>query len=806
MVVHPGSIHALVGENGAGKSTLVKIVAGIQAPDSGTVRIRGRQVTRYAPGAARALGVGLVAQEAEHFPDLTALENLYVGDWERRFGPVLDWRAMEARAREVLKELGADIPLQARMGDLPLAQRQMIQIGRALLLDARLLILDEPTAALGQEETNALFALVGRLATRGVGIIYISHRLEEVFELADTVTVLRDGQLVDTLPTQGLAREDLVRMMVGSEVPAVRLAGRPTGRGGDAPPVLEIADLTARGQFEGVSLSVRPGEILGLAGLQGSGRNALAHALGGATRIDSGEVRVEGTVQRLSSPARAQRAGILLAPGDRHGRALVLPMTLRENVTLSILHKVSRGPFPQLALERDVARRYCEELDVRAASLEQVTGTLSGGNQQKVSLARRLAAEPKVLVLEEPTQGVDVGARAEIHRLLRELASKGLAIIMVSSDMDEVLSLSDRIAVMHRGRVAGVLDADEATKQRVLELAFGEGVESGPAQRVAQPPATFWRRILGRRELGLAMVVLVAMLLLGATTDTFRTYGNFLDMALNSAYILIAALGMTMIILTAGIDISMGSMLALCCMAFGVMAQRQLPIPWLVFGTLATGAFLGAINAVGVGLMKLPPIIMTLATLTIYRGAVLRLGGGDWIQLPAQYLPMGRELVLGLPIPVWEAAGAVAAVAIVLRYTPFGRSLYAVGNNREAAEHLGISMRRSQLAVYTLGGLLIGLAALAYAPRFDVVQTNSGVGLEMLVITAVVVGGTNILGGRGSVLGTVFGVVLLALIDNALNLTQVSDYWEKAFQGALVLAAVVTDHLGRRVGVTGGEG
>jgi ribose/xylose/arabinose/galactoside ABC-type transport system permease subunit len=247
-------------------------------------------------------------------------------------------------------------------------------------------------------------------------------------------------------------------------------------------------------------------------------------------------------------------------------------------------------------------------------------------------------------------------------------------------------------------------------------------------------------------------------------------------------------------------------MLALCCMAFGVMAQREASIPLVVLGTLATGALLGAINAVGVGLMRLPPIIMTLATLTIYRGAVLRLGGGDWIQLPEQYLPMGRGLVLGVPIPVWEAFAALAVVAAVMRYTAFGRSLYAVGNNVQASEHLGISMRRSQLAVFTIGGLLVGLAALAYAPRFDVVQTNSGMGLEMLVITAVVVGGTNITGGRGSVLGTLLGVLLLTLISNALNLTQVSDYWEKAFQGVLVLAAVIADHMGRGRRVSGGEG
>lgn len=806
LTVRPGSVHALVGENGAGKSTLVKVVAGIQAPDSGDVEIAGRKMTRFTPASARAMGVGLVAQEPEHFADLTALENFYVGDWERGPGPILDWSEMEQRARDVLADLDTRVPLDARMADLPLAQRQMIQIGRALLLDARLLILDEPTAALGQAETDALFALVRRLASRGVAIIYISHRLDEVFDLADEVTVLRDGEHVATRPSQGLTRDDLVRMMVGTHVPAARReAASPEADMAGREPVLETRNLCAKGEFEDVSLSVRPGEILGLAGLQGSGRNALAHALGGALRTGSGQVLIDGRARRLKSPRAATDAGVVLAPGDRPGQALVLPMTLRENITLSVLDEVSRGPFPRLDREREVARRYSAELDVRASSLEQVTATLSGGNQQKVSLARRLAAEPRVLVLEEPTQGVDVGARAEIHRLLRELAADGLAIIMVSSDMDEILALSDRVAVMHRGRVAEVLDGDKATKERILELAFGEGVTTEHEGGTAPAPS-LWRRLLGRRELILGLVVLIASLVLGLTTDTFGTAGNFRDMAVNSSYVLIAALGMTMIILTAGIDISIGSMLALCCMAFGVMAREKVPIPWVVVGTLSAGALLGGINAVGVGLMRLPPIIMTLATLTIFRGAVLRLGGGDWIQLPEEYLFLGRHVILGLPIPVWVAGIAIAAVALVLRYTAFGRSLYALGNNVEASEHLGISLRRHQLLVYTIGGLLVGLAALAYAPRFDVVQTNSGLGLEMLVITAVVVGGTDIFGGRGSVLGTVLGVILLTLISNALNLTQVSDYWEKAFHGVLVLVAVVADHVGRRSGGRGGEG
>ena len=811
--VAPGDVHALVGENGAGKSTLVKIIAGFFAPDAGTIEVGAAPVTRFTPRDAAAAGVALVAQEPEHFVDLTALENLFVGTWPAAAAPgSVSWREMESLASGILDRMGARLDLRARMGDLPLVDRQMIQIGRALLQDARVLILDEPTAALGQAETEALFSLMRTLAERGVSIIYISHRLEEIFEIADRVTVLRDGRVVASRPIGELSREDIVRSMVGSEVAeeyehvAQRAVDRSSG------PVLTVQDLSSGARFREVSLDLFPGEVLGLAGLAGSGRNELLHALAGALRSGTGQITIDGSPRRIRRPADARALGMILVPGDRPGRSLVLPMTVRENITLSSLAELSRGPFTDVRREAEVAEEYVRRLDIRTPSVEQPVMALSGGNQQKTALARRMACRPRVLLLEEPTQGVDVGARAEIHALMRGLVDEGLSIILLSSDLNELLALSDRVAVMHRGRLAGVVPRAEATKERVLGMAFGQGVgkpgtatgfgrEPGP--ELEQDQRNRWLSLVFRmaREVGLVAFLLAACVALALASDEFVTAGNFREMAQNSAYLLVAALGMAMVILTGGIDISVGSALAVCCIVAGQLATSGMPLPVVILGTLGAGAALGFVNAAGIAWMGLPPIIMTLATLTIYRGLVVGATGGRWISgLPSDFSWLGKGMIGPIPVPMAVALVATAAVALVLARSGFGRSLYAIGNNASAAEHLGVSVRRTRLLVYTLCGAMVGLSALTYAPRFTTIQTNTGIGFEMVVVTAAVVGGTNIFGGRGTVLGTVLGVVLLQVIGNGLDLLATSEtaYWEKALQGTLVLLAVMTDFITTR--------
>ncbi|MCE5237427.1 ATP-binding cassette domain-containing protein [bacterium] len=790
-----GELWALVGENGAGKSTLVKIIAGQTAPSAGELRLSGRPVTTFSPRMARSLGVAIVPQHPDLFPSLTALENLFVGEWPRGVAGLISWPEMRRRATAILSEMGVSLDLDARAGDLTVAERQLLQIARALLADARLLILDEPTAPLGQEETERLFALIRRLHGRGVAMVYISHRLAEVFELAERVAVLRDGRLVATRPIGEVSREELVRLMVGEAAEGAAPAAAQHARQPEGAALLEVQGLSVPGKVADVSFTVGRGEIVGLAGVAGSGRNEVLRALGGVEPGTAARLLIGGQPLPICSPHDALQAGVSLVPADRHREALILPMNVRENITLGALRRcASRLGLIRRREEAERATELARAFTVKAAGVEQPVAALSGGNQQKVALAARLATEPRVLLLEEPTQGVDVRARAELHRQVRDLAARGVGIVLVSSDMPELLSLSDRLLVLHRGQLVGTLNAAQATQEQVLDLALGtaaEGVVGGvrapsPSRR---PPM---------RELGLAVLLALLVGVVSVLAPSFATRANLGDILTNNAYLLIAAVGMTMVILTGGIDISIGSMLAVCATVAGASASAGWPVGVVLAATLLAGLGLGAINTVLIVPARIPPIIATLATLTLVRHVLIEVTGGRWINLPVGFREVGLSAPLGIALPVWVAAGAVVAGWVGLRWTAAGRMIYAAGDNPESAAHVGISVRRVQVMVYVVMGLLMGLAAFVYAGRWSAIQTNAGQGLEMVVITAVVVGGTNVFGGSGTMLGTVLGVLLLGVIAGALTPLRLEPTWEKAFQGGLILLAVVADTLRRR--------
>ncbi|HET7726223.1 MAG TPA: sugar ABC transporter ATP-binding protein [Candidatus Limnocylindrales bacterium] len=464
-----GEVHALVGENGAGKSTLVKILAGVYQPDSGTVHLDGRSVEITSPGLARNLGIAVVHQEPRLFPDLTVAENVFLGHTPTgRLGSV-DWGAMRRATVDRLRELDVRLDPGAQVRGLSMADQQLIEIVKALTLDARVLILDEPTASLSVHEVDRLFAIVRRLRDRGVAVLFVSHRLDEVFDLCDRATVFRDGRLVATEATAELTTADLIRHMVGR---AVELFPRGEHPVGDV--VLEVEDLSRAGVFDGITFSVRAGEIVGLAGLVGAGRTEVARVLFGIDRPDRGVIRIGGAPVEFGSPAAAMRGGIAYVPEDRHQDGLVLDFPIAANVSLPILSRLFRGWFLRPATERALADEYARELQVRMRGVDQLVAALSGGNQQKVVLAKWLATKPRVLILDEPTRGIDIGAKVEVHRIVSELAASGLAIILISSDLPEVLAMSDRILVLHEGRLTAEIARAEATEERVMYAATGQ--------------------------------------------------------------------------------------------------------------------------------------------------------------------------------------------------------------------------------------------------------------------------------------------------------------------------------------------
>ena len=472
LTVYPGEVLALVGENGAGKSTLMKILAGALSPDDGTIRIDGRDVTLAGPRDAQDLGIGIIYQELSLVDALSVGENIFLGDLPTRAGMRwrTDWPQLWRHTAALLDRVGARVRPQTPVRNLSVAQKQMVEIARSLHRNVRVLILDEPTSSLTGQETATLFDIISGLRAQGVGIIYISHRLEEVFAIAQRVAVLRDGRLVGTLPIAEATHDRLVRMMVGRDLSHLfAQAQAATG-----PVRLEVRGLRRGGLLEDVSFQLRPGEVVGLAGLVGSGRTELARCVFGADPFDAGEILLDGRPVSIRSPRDAVRLGIGLVPEDRKLQALILGMAVRENVTLPVLDRLGSRLFPSRGRERALVGRFIESLRIRTPSMEQRVAALSGGNQQKVVIARWLATNPKVLILDEPTRGIDVGAKAEVHGLIARLAEQGVAILMISSELPEILGMSNRILVMREGRMVADIPRSEATEERIMAAATGQ--------------------------------------------------------------------------------------------------------------------------------------------------------------------------------------------------------------------------------------------------------------------------------------------------------------------------------------------
>jgi rhamnose transport system ATP-binding protein len=466
-----GEVHALVGENGAGKSTLIKVITGAEQPDAGTLTAAGHVVRHMTPAVSRTLGIAAIYQQPALFPDLTVAENIALAlDTGSAWRPI-DWSSRRRAAVGLLDRVGVAIDPDRLVDTLSMPEQQIVEIAKAIGANAKVVIMDEPTAALTDREVDHLFQAVRSLRSHGAGVIYISHRLDEVFALADRITVLRDGETIATRAAADVNRSELIAMMIGRELSTV-FPKREIPLGEVA---LEVRGLSNRAAgVREVSFSVRRGEILGVAGLVGSGRTQLAETLFGLTPADGGTILVAGTPVRIASPSDAIRTRIAYVPEDRRQHGVILDMSVATNTSLASLPRVSTRGLIERRAERAAAQRYVDQFRIKAASLDDEVGTLSGGNQQKVALARWLSTDPAVLILDEPTQGVDVGSKAEIHALMQQLAERGLAIIMISSELPEILGMSDRVAVMHAGTIRAVLMRDEATQSRVLALALAE--------------------------------------------------------------------------------------------------------------------------------------------------------------------------------------------------------------------------------------------------------------------------------------------------------------------------------------------
>lgn len=801
-----GEVHALLGENGAGKSTLMAIAAGSLAADQGRVEIGDEELTTPSPSAAQGLGVGVVYQHPALANDLTVLENmlLYVpADRRPSFSEARRW------AGERLARIGAHVDPLRRAADLSAAEHQLVEIAKALSLDPRVLILDEPTAALSAGEVSHLFDQVRRIREAGTAVVYISHRIPEVTEISDRLTVLRDGQKRGTFRIEDVSEDDILGLIVGRQLSAL-FPDKPDGHSCEA--LLELRNLSGE-HFDDVDLTVHSGEILGLAGVAGNGQVELLRAPAGLEPHD-GEIQLAGAPQKLNSAVAARNAGILYVPADRQREGVFMSLSVRENAAAISLSDYARFGFVRRSDELRAVTTEMEELAVKAASPEAAITSLSGGNQQKVVFARVLLGEPTVLLCDEPTQGVDVGAKAEIYRLLREIAADGKAIVVCSSDTLELEGLCDRVVIMSRGHAVDTLSGDEVTEERITGAAVtatqtrrdrseSRDAESGDGKSrdantrdAGDITRSRLARFLGGDNVAVPIIALVIALLgayVGIRNPDFLGSFNIANLLLLSTALMLVSIGQLIVLLTAGVDLSVGPMMGFGLVILTASATDERGTGGLLIGVvllLAAGLAVGLVNGSLVRFARISPVIATLATFIAIQGVALLINPVPEGLLSASVADTLSKTIGGL-IPVVFIVVVLIAIGceLLLRRSRFGVALRAIGSDDAAAHRMGVNVGRTLLLAYALAGLFAALAAIMLAVQIGTGDATAGQNYTLQSVAAVVLGGASIYGGRGSMIGAALGALLLGEVVNALPFLDLGDQWQFWLPGAIVLVA-----------------
>lgn len=805
----PGEVHGLIGENGAGKTTLIKMLGGVHRPDGGTIEISGEPVELNGPADARQHGITVVHQELAVFPDLSAAENVFMGRLPQGRLGIVDRRAMDAAVAAVLRELGVSIEVERPMRDLSIGQQQLVEIAKGITSGAQVIILDEPTAALTPAEVADLFRIVRALTARGAAVLFVSHKLDELFAICQRITILRDGERVHQAPVSELTPDDVIRHMVGRRLDG--LYPKPSASPGAV--MLSVRGLNRKGAFEDIAFDVRAGEIVGFAGLVGAGRTEIARAIFGIDRIEGGTIEIDGQRAAIHSTADAMALGIAYLPEDRHGQGVLLESSIAENVALASLGRIANlAGFVTERAKTALAERFTARLSVRMQSLRDPASALSGGNQQKVVLAKWLATDPRVLIVDEPTRGVDVGAKAEVHRILADLADRGVAIVMISSDLPELLGMAGRVLVVRGGRITGEFAAEDADQERVMAAATGQRVAGGSAGApAASALAAQWqsagadalRGILRLRELSLFGVMVCLGLAMLALQPRFLAPDNLQDIVRDAGILAILAVGQALVLITRNLDLSVGSTVGFAAF-LAVAAMARFPEAGLAGGFLAAavaGALVGMVNGALVVFGRVPSIVATLGTLYAFRGLLslpLMAGGGNEVGssgMSAAYLAIGSTTLAGTPVIAWVALAVASLAGVILRFFVPGRHLYAVGSNAGAARLTGLAVGSVTLTAFATSGIAAGIAGFLIGARFGYVGPDTGNGLELQAIAAAVIGGVGILGGLGSPVGAALGALLLGMIGNALAVLAVPGIWLQAITGLFILAAIVLQAL-----------
>ncbi|GAA1002021.1 ATP-binding cassette domain-containing protein [Subtercola frigoramans] len=792
--IHPGEVHAILGENGAGKSTLMNIASGQTPPSSGSIAMGGQVFDSLTPTLAGSLGVAIVHQHPAVLGDMTVEENLRVALPSSVFSGQGD---SDAVAQSLLTGVGLHVHLKDRVETLTLAQKHLLEIAKAFARKPTLLILDEPTAPLGREAVDLLFGRVREAVAAGTSVVYITHRLAEVRELADRVTVLRDGKVRGTANVDEITDDALLALIVGRTLESTFPAKIDLPM--DAQLNFDVAGISGPG-FADVSIAGRRGEIIGVAGVVGNGQSELLRALAGLESFD-GTVTIGGTA--YTPRELLHRAAFM--PADRHREGLMMSLNVRENAAISALKKFRSTYLLSRGKELDAVTESLTELSVKAPSLDAPVGALSGGNQQKVVIARALLSDPVLLIADEPTQGVDVGARVEIYRILREASANGIPVIIASSDAKELEGLCDRVIVMSRGHLVRTLSGDEITEQAIVMAAVSSTTHTIQLAMDGKTKArsTGFRRFLQGDYAPSALLVAVIVVLGGyVLTQNPQYLGSFniFSMLMTACGLGAIALGQTIPLLLGGIDLSVGPLAGFLVVIASFFVNDGASAATIALGLLlmiATAATVGLVNAVLIRYLKFTPIA---ATLTLY----IALGGFAFLLRDTQGGYINTDFTKNLstsvgPIPVvFIVLVAIALLAeYFLRKRRWGWNLRAVGSNEESARSVGVPVNRTVILGYVLTSLFVFLGAIILMTQIGIGDPAAGSSYTLTSITAVVLGGTSLLGGRGTFIGSLLGAILLTQVLNATTVLGLGSVFQYVFQGLLILIAAIVYSVAR---------
>lgn len=793
--VRAGEIHALLGENGAGKSTLMNVASGTLRSDSGEIEICGEAINSLSPHQATALGLVIVHQHPAVLPDLTIEENIRISVSEEL---LQSEGSPAATMRKMLDDFGFTVSIKDRVEILSIAQQHLLDLAKAFAVNPKVLILDEPTAPLGQESVEILFNRIRKIAATGTAVVYITHRLAEVRELADRVTVLRDGKWRGVSEIADISDDEIMTMIVGRELESTF----PPKRGGkyNDEQFLKIDNISGP-DFQDVSLAANKGEIVGISGVVGNGQRQLLRAIAGLDKF-SGSVEINGVA--ISSKNLLKKAAYMSS--DRHGEGLMMTLSVRENAAVNALNKLTSGIFVNRKKETDSIHKSLMSIDVKAPSMDADVSALSGGNQQKIIMSRSLLSDPILIIADEPTQGVDVGARAEIYKILRDTAENGVPVIVNSSDTKELEGLCDRVYVMSRGHIVSTLEGNAITESKMVAAAVSSTKLKTAEENLVTEKELRRRRILRSDFLPpsvlMGMIIILGLLIYSKNDLYFGSYNINAVLGLCTGLGFIA-LGQTIVLMTGGIDLSVGpaSGVLLVIGSFFINDDKSL---WVIlFGFLLVIMVAILIGVINGSLIRFAHFTPVAGTLTVYValigiGFLLRPAPGGYFN--ATFTDLLLAKIGPFPYTFIILVAAALLFEILVRRTSWGVRLRASGSSEESARQLGVNIDRTIIGAYVASALFAATGAVIIMGLIGLGDPAQGTSYTLQSITAVVLGGTSLLGGRGSFIGSLLGSILMVQVLNACVFLDLSQSWQYLFQGLLIVFAAISYTLTRSGG------